>query len=628
MTDAWQSAWVEVLPDFSKFKAKTNAAIAPVLSSAGDTGGGLFGGGFLKSVGAVFGGATLASLAIGAGRLVGDAIGAGINYGLDSIDLASKLQQSSGAVDVIFKDSAKVVNKYAKAASKSLGLSENSYNELASVIGAQLKNGGTSINDLSKKTNDLITIGGDLSAQFGGSTKDAVDALSSALKGERDPIERYGVSLNQNAINAKAAALGYKQVNGTLSSTANQAATLALILDQTRDAAGQFEAQSGTLAEKQQILAAGLENAKTKIGTALLPAFTGIVTYANDTLLPKLGDIIAAVGPKFSQALTDAAPSIDALLTKVGPLVDKFTTAATDAIPGFIKGMGDIVNAAPAWVDAFTFLNDPNSQPAKFLNELQANLANAGLAFHPFFQAGVDGLSQSQSEATTLVTGFVGSIKQGLDGLVDPRWSLAGPLNDLQTNLNNAGLSVHSFLVDAVGGLGQSYNEALGFVGGFLESVRTFPAKAVGVLAGIGTTLFNSGKDLVQGLLNGAGTILPTIGKFFLSKLPAFIVEPFKLALGIKSPSKVFAELGGYIGAGLMVGLDRSQAGVASSIRSLVSVPDATARVDASVFGSSIPATTTGTGGNVIIEKIVAPDEDPRIAGSIIGRQVVKALAG
>ena len=48
-----------------------------------------------------------------------------------------------------------------------------------------------------------------MAAQFGGSSKQAVEALSSALRGETDPIEQYGVSLSEASIAAEGAALGF-----------------------------------------------------------------------------------------------------------------------------------------------------------------------------------------------------------------------------------------------------------------------------------------------------------------------------------------------------------------------------------------------------------------------------------
>ncbi|XSS46005.1 hypothetical protein ACQBAU_16340 [Propionibacteriaceae bacterium Y2011] len=123
-------------------------------------------------------------------------------------------------------------------------MTKNEFNELGAVIGAQLKNGGTAMDELGPKTNDLITLGADLSSMFGGTTREAVEALSSALKGERDPIERYGVSLNQAKIDAEAAALGFKKVGGQLSTEAQQAATVSLIMKQTADAQGNFNKEA------------------------------------------------------------------------------------------------------------------------------------------------------------------------------------------------------------------------------------------------------------------------------------------------------------------------------------------------------------------------------------------------
>ena len=124
-----------------------------------------------------------------------------------AIGEAGNLEQSIGAIDTVFKTNTAQMHEWAKGAQNSVGLSRDSYNQLATVIGTQLKNGGTAMDQLGGKTNELISLGADLASMFGGTTADAVGALSSALKGERDPIERYGVSLKQAEIDAKAAAL-------------------------------------------------------------------------------------------------------------------------------------------------------------------------------------------------------------------------------------------------------------------------------------------------------------------------------------------------------------------------------------------------------------------------------------
>ena len=64
------------------------------------------------------------------------------------------------------------------------------------------------------KTGEMIQLGADLAAQFGGSSADAVAALSSALRGEADPAEKYGLALSQTAINAELMAKGQSKLTG------------------------------------------------------------------------------------------------------------------------------------------------------------------------------------------------------------------------------------------------------------------------------------------------------------------------------------------------------------------------------------------------------------------------------
>jgi hypothetical protein len=237
-----------------------------------------------KGFGGAFGIAAAAVGALGIGTFFKSAIGG-----------AAELEQSVGAIGSVFKGSAGQMNEWAQTAATDVGLSANEFNELGTLIGSQLKNGGTAMDELAPKTKSLITTGADLASMFGGTTSEAVAALSSALKGERDPIERYGVSLNQAKIDAEAAALGFAKVGGTLSAEASQAATLSLIMKQTADAHGNFGRETDTLAHKQQVLNAQLANGKARIGTELLPAVAALTGALSSALGPAINGTVAAI---------------------------------------------------------------------------------------------------------------------------------------------------------------------------------------------------------------------------------------------------------------------------------------------------------------------------------------------
>lgn len=215
----------------------------------------------------VVGRLTPAALAVGGALAVA---------GKKVVDSASRQQQAMGALDSVFGKNAGTVKKWADGAAQSVGLSKSEYSEFASVVGAQFKNLGVDAGKSTKNTNKLIGLGADLAATFGGSTSDAVSALSAALRGEADPAERYGLSLNQTRINAELAARGQDKLKGSALTAAKAQAVLDLATKQAGGAVGQFGRESNTLAGQQQRAAAAFEDTKAKLGQGLLPVVTKV----------------------------------------------------------------------------------------------------------------------------------------------------------------------------------------------------------------------------------------------------------------------------------------------------------------------------------------------------------------
>ena len=258
------------------------------------------------------------------------AVSAGvIAMGKKALESASNLQQSTGAVESVFKGQAARVKEFSDAAAQAVGLSKNQYNELASVLGAQLKNIGVEQGALVGQTNDLIKTGADLAATFGGTTADAVSALSALMRGERDPIERYGVSIKQATIEAKLAEMGLKGLEGEAKTAAETQATLALLTEQTSSSLGQFSREADTAAGAQQRAAAEWENAKASLGEALLP-------YAAEAARV-LGDMAKAIGehPELFQLAAGA------VLGLTGALLGLKTTIT---VVQTLKAANDLLN--------------------------------------------------------------------------------------------------------------------------------------------------------------------------------------------------------------------------------------------------------------------------------------------
>lgn len=220
-----------------------------------------------------------------------------VALGKGMVDAASDTQQAMGGIDAVFKGASRQVKAFAATSADSVGLAASEYGDLATIIGSQLKNAGTPMDKLAGKTDGLIKLGADLAATYGGSTADAVSALSSALKGEMDPLERYGTSLSQTKIAARMAADGTDKLTGKQQAAAKQAATLALITEQTADAHGKFASEADTAAGQQARATAKWKDAQATLGGQLLPTVTKLTGFLADmaTWVAKNGDVIVPV---------------------------------------------------------------------------------------------------------------------------------------------------------------------------------------------------------------------------------------------------------------------------------------------------------------------------------------------
>lgn len=204
----------------------------------------------------------------------------------EAIKSASATEQALGASEKVFGKFADSVQAKATKAANAVGLSKSDYLDLANVIGTQLKNAGTPMDQLAGKTDKLVNQAADMAAVFGGSTADAVAALSSAMKGELDPIERYGVSIKKSDVNARLAAKGLDKLEGNALKAAEQQALLGLINEQTADSTGAFADEANTAAGVGQRSAAVWENVKSTLGAGLLPVVVALGTFFLETLAP------------------------------------------------------------------------------------------------------------------------------------------------------------------------------------------------------------------------------------------------------------------------------------------------------------------------------------------------------
>jgi hypothetical protein len=280
----------------------------------------------LKTVGTVAGGLLAANvISKGASQITGFIGG--------SIDAAKDLGESLNAVNQVFEGSAQKVLDWGKSNATAFGLSNREFNQLVTPLGAMLTNYGFSADDAADHSINLAKRAADMASVFNTDVGTALEAIQAGLRGEADPLEKFGVGLNAAAIEAKALEMTGKGVASSLTDQEKKAASLALIMEQTAKVEGDFASTSDELANSQRIAAAKTEELQAKLGQKLLPVSL-FVTQAKLKLATLLVDKVV---PAFSAIARVVSEKAGPVLADVGRFIQTDVIPALEDVGRFIQ---------------------------------------------------------------------------------------------------------------------------------------------------------------------------------------------------------------------------------------------------------------------------------------------------
>jgi len=203
------------------------------------------------------------------------------------------------------------------------------------------KAAGLSGGDLVNFSTELVTLSADLASFNNSSPDEAINAIGSALRGEAEPLRRFGVLMDDAALKAAALSMGIGDGTTTLTTQQKVLAAHNVILSQTSDAQGDFARTSEGLANTQKILQAAVEDAKAEIGIGLVSALEA----AGQAMGGSRG--MAGVIQDTGQDLGDFASGIGVVITALTKLtggIEDATEAAGKYETG-VFGMRDAGNS-------------------------------------------------------------------------------------------------------------------------------------------------------------------------------------------------------------------------------------------------------------------------------------------
>jgi len=412
-----------------------------------------------------------------------------VGLGVYGIKLAGELQDSQAMSAQVFGSWAKQLDGWANGAADNFGLAKGAALDAANQMGIRLRQiGGMTEGAATQTSTSLVQFAGDLASAFGGPVEDASAALQSALTGEYEPLKRYGIVINDAALQAEYFAETGHKVKGSLTAQQKQQATLGIIMKNGAIISGDYARNADGATNAQKTLTAKLKDAATTIGTILLPYATKMVKWGSDLLerFKKLSPgvqkfivialILAAVLGPLLVILGSIATAVAAISWPVVLVVGLIAALVAGVIYAYkhFDGFRRVVDTVAKWLkeklgEAFTWVKE-TAIPAlvkafdwfkqNVLPKIVDFVKGAAGAFMDF----VRGVGDFLGKARDVVMSFVGWLQKWVVPVINSvvdfliagwklYWTVTGPIFSMIVAIVKGAIDVIVFIVKAFIGI-------------------------------------------------------------------------------------------------------------------------------------------------------------------------------
>lgn len=387
-----------------------------------------------------------------------------------------------------------------------------------------------------------------------------------------------------------------------------------------------------------------------QLAASVLPALIPIIISLGRVLI-SLAPLLAMVGQLIAAVLVPAVQLLTPLITLVATVLATLIGWLATAIVWIVK----IVTAFLQWTQIVAFVSGIVKAIAGFFQWLFQLLIGGSIVpdlvngviryFQLLLSVGAAIFNALRSVLAAIWNGILATaqaIWNTFQNVIQAAWNAAVALVRAGINSVKASIALLAAIPGQVAGFLNSMVSAFrNGVSNAVSTVRELPGRIAGALGGLGSLLVGAGRDAIQGLINGIGSMAGAVMDKARS-IANSVKNAIAGALKIGSPSKIMMDMGLDVGAGLVLGIDKSlRDAVAAADRLAQSViagmpTDFSANVRAAVSASSlngipVPAGTQATqpavGPSVNVGPIYAPQNmNEREVGDLVARRVLLAM--
>jgi len=201
-----------------------------------------------------------------------------------AIKMASDFQESMNKVDVAFKSSSKEVKDFAKTTLTEFGIAQGTALDMAALFGDMSTSMGLTTAEAAKMSTSLVGLAGDLASFKNMNIEEVTTALNGVFTGETESLKRLGIVMTEVNLQNFAMEQGIEKNIKKMTQAEKVNLRYQYVMAKTVNAQGDFARTSDGAANQMRIFQESLKELGSTFGQIILPAFTKIVTKANQVL--------------------------------------------------------------------------------------------------------------------------------------------------------------------------------------------------------------------------------------------------------------------------------------------------------------------------------------------------------
>ena len=532
----------------------------------------------------------------------------------------AEYEQLVGGVETLFKTSSDKVMGYAENAYKTAGLSANEYMETVTSFSASLLqslDGDTA--SAAEKSNLAITDMADNANKMGTSMESIQNAYQGFAKQNYTMLDNLklgygGTQAEMQRLIADAAELS-DTVDAQSMSFANIVEAIHVVQTEmgitgttAQEAGTTIQGSVESMKSAWENLLTGLADGNADIDQLVGNLVTTIVGDGTESNLGVLGNILPAVQTALNGASTLISEAFPEIVGIIPTIINENLPVLAQAAVGIIQSLVDGISQNRKML--FGTVLGVVTYLAETFIEMLPQIVELGLEL---IVSLADGIAESLPELiptiVDVIIQIVDSLIDNVDMLVDSAIAIItalanGLINALPRLIEKApeiiAKLVNALVTNAPKLLTSAMKIIVTLANGLITNIpnliRAIPQIVAAIVKGF-VSLMGQIKGIGKNIVSGVWQGIQGMVSWFTDKVKGFfsgIVNSVKNALGIHSPSKVFASIGKYMAEGLGEGWDDKFSDVRNEIDKSLAFDDPSMSINASVH--KIGAEAAGIG--------------------------------